>query len=741
MKKKGISLIVLIITIVVIIILATAIIVNIANTNVIDNSQAAVFKSDVAAMQEELSMYIADEYTDALGKYDSRKLQATEDGIWYGSTQQEGTITDIIKSMNKKYVGKLFIQDGKLVANKMNVTVEEEKWLEDIGVTSITQTDIGVIKIIPSTDDWTNGNISLTIEYSKEIPEGYVIEYKLNGSDEWQEGTQVIVESNTTVKARLYSEEKKNEALSNSYTVSKIDKEAPDITNMIIDITTGTNSITAVASGAIDDLSGLEKYQYSVDRAIWQDSGVFNGYKNATEVTVYAKAIDKVGNESESILNTGTTTGITGTIQIKPNITECTKENVTVTLSCENIPSGYAMQYKIDSGNWTNYTSELTITENNTKVYARIYNNVLDDEVLTNSYTVLNIDKDAPTVGTLSYNAINCTTINLVLASATDDLSKISKIVWYYKTASQSSYSSITTSYSAAVSTITANTSKEITVSYNTDYTAYAEVYDVVGNKQTTNTITAKGNTTHNSTTGGSLKTAATCTTAAEYYHKCSRCSTQLTTTYTSGNAKGHTSANGGTSGVHTKCSVCGVTISTSHSYSSSVAIAATCTTKGTTKYTCGCGYSYTSQNIAELGHNYVTSNVTKNWTVTSIGQFKQTNSQYGEYESMIAGRKGQTQLIAKINIDVAKTISIPYCLYTGNGAYASFNGTRISGNGQRRISNISFNLAKGETTLTVIYNNTSIQPPVGADTLYFDLPSVSYTKYTCSKCNDVYYQ
>ena len=265
MKKKGISLIVLIITIIVIIILATAIILNIANTNVIDNSHAAVFKSDVAAMQDELTMYIADEYTDALGKYDAKKLQATKDGIWYGSTQQEGNITDIITSRDEKYVGKLFIQDGKLVANKMNVTVEEEKWLVDIGIPSTNKTDIGKIDIIPSTKDWINGNVELEINYTKEMPAGYVIEYKIN-SGNWQEGTRVVVEENNTkVTTRLYSKEKDNEALTNSYIVSNIDKIAPDITNTKIDITTGINSVTAIASGATDSLSGLDKYKYSID--------------------------------------------------------------------------------------------------------------------------------------------------------------------------------------------------------------------------------------------------------------------------------------------------------------------------------------------------------------------------------------------------------------------------------------------------------------------------------------------
>ena len=64
MKRRGISLIVLIITIVVIIILATAIMINLSQTNVINNANEAVFKSDISTMQDELTIYISDKYSE-----------------------------------------------------------------------------------------------------------------------------------------------------------------------------------------------------------------------------------------------------------------------------------------------------------------------------------------------------------------------------------------------------------------------------------------------------------------------------------------------------------------------------------------------------------------------------------------------------------------------------------------------------------------------------------------------------
>ena len=117
---------------------------------------------------------------------------------------------------------------------------------------------------------------------------------------------------------------------------------------------------------------------------------------------------------------------------------------------------------------------------------------------------------------------------------------------------------------------------------------------------------------------------AATCTTGGYTKYACSICGSSYTGNTTA--ALGHSEVNGGTASVHTKCSRCGVTLSSTHSYTSSVQTAATCTEKGTTKYACACGYSYTSQNINALGHAYV-GVVTKEPTPTSDGVMTYTCS------------------------------------------------------------------------------------------------------------------
>ena len=97
---------------------------------------------------------------------------------------------------------------------------------------------------------------------------------------------------------------------------------------------------------------------------------------------------------------------------------------------------------------------------------------------------------------------------------------------------------------------------------------------------------------------------AATCTEKGyKAYEDCTRCSY---TTYSEIAAKGHTLINGGTSNAHKTCMKCDF-VDTNHSYTKTTSVAATCTSMGTSKYTCSCGYNYTKQDINALGHNIVT--------------------------------------------------------------------------------------------------------------------------------------
>lgn len=100
--------------------------------------------------------------------------------------------------------------------------------------------------------------------------------------------------------------------------------------------------------------------------------------------------------------------------------------------------------------------------------------------------------------------------------------------------------------------------------------------------------------------------TAATCTNKAIYYYSCT-CGAKGSATFEFGTSiqSNHwgTIVDGGTSDVHSKYNCCGLVVSRTHEYSSSVYTPATCAVKGVTKYTCACGYSYTLQDIPTIDH------------------------------------------------------------------------------------------------------------------------------------------
>jgi len=125
-NKKGISLIVLIITIVVIIILAAAIILNLSQTNIIENANTAVTKNDETAAQEAFTLWLSDRWVE----------NTAEIGYKYS-----GTITDSTTTLTVA---------GKTVAGDADGdgTVEEN---ETVPVTvTVTLSDLGVANSLES---------------------------------------------------------------------------------------------------------------------------------------------------------------------------------------------------------------------------------------------------------------------------------------------------------------------------------------------------------------------------------------------------------------------------------------------------------------------------------------------------------------------------------------------------------------------------------------------------------------
>ena len=123
-QKKGISLIVLIVTIIVIIILAAAVILTITKNNPVDSAKEATFKEDVKALQDDLALTVAKEYTDKQGQRDQKI-----------STSDYGKIKNYIPSFTEKYKDKFIIQDDQLVGTD-SLSEKEKTWANDLNIST-----------------------------------------------------------------------------------------------------------------------------------------------------------------------------------------------------------------------------------------------------------------------------------------------------------------------------------------------------------------------------------------------------------------------------------------------------------------------------------------------------------------------------------------------------------------------------------------------------------------------------
>ena len=136
--KKGISLIVLVITVIVLAILATTVIITLSNTNIISQASRAVFKSDMKNYQEIYEIYLADKMLA------DRTFKRSELNVTYSSNQ--AVFTEIFgDNVKDKYKANLQIVNGTLVYKTLNK--DEIEMLESIGfaiaVLPISRIEVG----------------------------------------------------------------------------------------------------------------------------------------------------------------------------------------------------------------------------------------------------------------------------------------------------------------------------------------------------------------------------------------------------------------------------------------------------------------------------------------------------------------------------------------------------------------------------------------------------------------------
>lgn len=124
-NRKGISLIVLVITIIVMIIIAGVVIISLNDENSVAEAKKVAFQNEIASTQEALEINLKTrEMKDS--NFDRYSVNAT--------TEEE--IKQYVKKVDKEVVKYLEVQDGILVLRKIYSTSTDERvlWIKELNI-------------------------------------------------------------------------------------------------------------------------------------------------------------------------------------------------------------------------------------------------------------------------------------------------------------------------------------------------------------------------------------------------------------------------------------------------------------------------------------------------------------------------------------------------------------------------------------------------------------------------------
>ncbi|MCX8074406.1 MAG: hypothetical protein N2749_02325, partial [Clostridia bacterium] len=277
-------------------------------------------------------------------------------------------------------------------------------------VVSMTTQSVGTIILTPSTTNWTNQNVTVTIAYPTELT---TKEYSTNGGSTWTTYTAaVVISANGTVLARG-NDAAGNQAMQASLTVSNIDKTAPNITNLTVGGTLYTDPTF---------VSGINSTN------VYNNTG--NGLVTNTRVTISGSPTGS--SYGLEIKTTGNVTPGWGGFYFA---TPSGPNKVFITKIIAKIPVGYNINFASNSigtggyyewltsqagtGNWQEYVAKATCGSTGTFSTTNFY-------YLTDGATP---SVSSPLIWQVAYATVYDTNSsaqsNNIVISATDDTSKI----------------------------------------------------------------------------------------------------------------------------------------------------------------------------------------------------------------------------------------------------------------------------------------------------------------------------
>lgn len=179
------------------------------------------------------------------------------------------------------------------------------------------------------------------------------------------------------------------------------------ILNENIQINKSENNIHIQVQDILKNIdNNIIGFKYSLDginytsTILLNEEYIFEYVKNIDDISsIYIKIIDKKYNDILTCQYAVEGFKYIPNLDMQVSTKDYTNDSVCIVLSSNNIlDDNYKIYYKINNAGYIEYTSDLEIKENNTKVTAMLYNEKEDKVEKQLDYTVTNIDKISPTL-------------------------------------------------------------------------------------------------------------------------------------------------------------------------------------------------------------------------------------------------------------------------------------------------------------------------------------------------------
>ena len=315
--------------------------------------------------------------------------------------------TDNVNWQN--FDGELFVDtNGKFFFRAIDNAGNEE--VKSLNISRIDNT-APTLAVTGNPANWTSSNVTLKASVSDKGSGIRETRYSLDG-ESWTTGNKVTVSSNCTVYFEVT--DKAGNVSKETVVVDKIDKGDVDLSieGVPVEWTSEDVSIRLVVNNA---LSGIKKLEYSFDNKNFVSGTEFTVKENTTvyvrvetnlgAVNTTTVEIDKIDKAAPVISN------------VKADITMMTNKDVTVTAEFSDNAELFSQQYRIDNGDWQDYTGSVVMSSNGVVTFRAIdgAGNSVEKE-----YKVSNIKKEPPATPEISITTPLGVTTSVTITAISD---------------------------------------------------------------------------------------------------------------------------------------------------------------------------------------------------------------------------------------------------------------------------------------------------------------------------------